>query len=154
MLIQLFDHYAWADARVAAALTAAHDSAERRRAIELYGHAAAAAETWLARIQARTPTRALWAPIELQAAIALSRDSLDGLRAVARESDVLVGRQVSYTNSSGASFRNTLSDCLLQAALHGVHHRAQINLLLRAAGETPPAIDYIAFVRERDATAR
>jgi uncharacterized damage-inducible protein DinB len=154
MLIQLLDHYAWADARTLSALTTARDTVERGRASALYGHTSAAADTWLARIEGRAPARALWAPIDLAAAADLSRRSVALLGALARGSEAELKREVAYQNSTGTTFRNTVSDCLLQVALHGVHHRAQINLLLRAAGETPPLIDYIAFLRERDGATR
>ncbi len=39
----------------------------------------------------------------------------------------------------------TLFDTFYQLCAHGVHHRAQINSLLRELGLTPPLIDYIGW---------
>lgn len=40
----------------------------------------------------------------------------------------------------------TLGDTVLQVALHGVHHRAQVNARLRELGATPPLVDYIGWI--------
>ena len=48
-----------------------------------------------------------------------------------------LGREVAET---------TLGETLFQVCSHSVHHRAQVNLQLRAHGGTPPLIDYIAWL--------
>ena len=40
----------------------------------------------------------------------------------------------------------TIAQTALQLALHSSHHRGQINVRLRTAGEEPPLVDYIAWV--------
>ncbi len=40
----------------------------------------------------------------------------------------------------------TLGDSVLQAPLHSLHHRAQINMRLRDLGLEPPIVDYIYWV--------
>jgi uncharacterized damage-inducible protein DinB len=37
-------------------------------------------------------------------------------------------------------------DTVLQAAMHTHYHRGQVNMRLRELGETPPLVDYIAWV--------
>ncbi len=58
-----------------------------------------------------------------------------------------IERKVSYTNSQGKEFTNTVQDILLHLSLHAPHHRGQINAELRAEGYDPPYIDYIQAVR-------
>lgn len=41
--------------------------------------------------------------------------------------------------------KTTLFDTFYQLCAHGVHHRAQINTLLRELGISPPLIDYIGW---------
>ncbi len=53
-----------------------------------------------------------------------------------------------YQNTSGTPYRTPLTEILEHVFHHGTHHRGQIALLLREAGETPLPLDYIAFVRE------
>lgn len=40
----------------------------------------------------------------------------------------------------------TIADTLLQAALHSIHHRAQVSARLREMGIDPPMIDFVAWV--------
>ena len=44
-------------------------------------------------------------------------------------------------------FHSPLGDILAHLPMHGQHHRGQVNADLRAAGITPPAIDFIAASR-------
>ncbi len=58
----------------------------------------------------------------------------------------------------GASFGGppvmvAVIESMLQLCGHGTHHRAQLLNMLRHSGVTPPAIDYVVFVRERQAAA-
>jgi uncharacterized damage-inducible protein DinB len=54
---------------------------------------------------------------------------------------------VSYRNSAGREFTNTVADIVTHVAMHGSHHRGQIALKLRASGQEPPYVDYIQFAR-------
>lgn len=40
----------------------------------------------------------------------------------------------------------TISETVLQVALHSLYHRGQINARLREVGGSPPLVDYIAWV--------
>jgi len=56
-------------------------------------------------------------------------------------------RKVSYTNSQGNTFSNSVREILTHLVLHAPHHRGQINAELRDEGIAPPYIDYIQAVR-------
>lgn len=62
--------------------------------------------------------------------------------------DADIERKVSYTNSQGKEYTNSICEILTHLALHAPHHRGQINAELRAEGYTPPYIDYIEAVRK------
>ena len=62
----------------------------------------------------------------------------DGLDAIA-----------TYKNSSGVEFTNTIREILTHVFFHSGHHRGQILSYIRAAGETPPYIDFIGFLRRK-----
>jgi uncharacterized damage-inducible protein DinB len=65
-----------------------------------------------------------------------------------------IDRTVAYSNSAGQSFETAIEDILLHVALHGSHHRGQVNLLLRQSGSETAAVDYIGFIRGVDAATR
>ncbi|TFF34688.1 DinB family protein [Mucilaginibacter psychrotolerans] len=54
---------------------------------------------------------------------------------------------ITYTNTKGEAFRNTLSDILAHVVNHGTHHRAQIGQYLKQAGAELPISDYIFYIR-------
>jgi uncharacterized damage-inducible protein DinB len=148
-LSNLFDHALWADARAHAA-TAGIDPArsERAQAIRLYAHIAAAEHVWLARLEGRAQSHAVWPELSLDAAAELSRESLAALREIAMGDERALSREVEYRNSAGQTYRNRVVDILTQVALHGCYHRGQIALLARQGGVAPAATDYIVFVRD------
>ena len=55
---------------------------------------------------------------------------------------------IRYSNLSGRSFSNSLSDILIHLANHGTYHRGQMATLLRQQGFDPLPTDYIIFCRE------
>lgn len=56
-------------------------------------------------------------------------------------------RIVSYRNSKGKEFKNSVRDILTHVALRGQYHRGQINLLLSANEIEPVNVDFITFRR-------
>jgi uncharacterized damage-inducible protein DinB len=55
--------------------------------------------------------------------------------------------KVTYTSTEGETYTNTVADIVSQVVTHGAHHRGQIIAALRAAGHTPPLLDFIYAVR-------
>jgi uncharacterized damage-inducible protein DinB len=143
---KLFEHLAWADARVLDSLRAMPHP--NQRALDLYAHVLGAEHVWLSRILGRTPHEKIWPDLTLDRAAALAAENAAGLRELlgSRSANELQ-RHVAYTNSAGLAFESTVEDMLLQVALHGCYHRGQVALLLRDAGAEPAPTDYIAFVR-------
>jgi uncharacterized damage-inducible protein DinB len=149
VLTALFDHLVWADARTLEALRAMPpDGAETARAWAIYAHLAAAAHTWLARLEGRTPVHPVWPALEPGAATALAQESAAALRARAAACDAAeLARPVAYRTSSGAALVNTVGEILAHVALHGSYHRGQLALLARQGGGAPAVTDFIAFAR-------
>jgi uncharacterized damage-inducible protein DinB len=55
-----------------------------------------------------------------------------------------------YFDLKGRKWAQPLWQILLHVVNHSTHHRGQISGFLRALGKTPPPLDFIVFVRERD----
>jgi uncharacterized damage-inducible protein DinB len=145
-LHRLFAHMRWADERALEALRGADPVPQR--ALETFAHVLGAEHVWLARLQQRPASVAVWPVLDLDACERLARenaaefdDLLDGL---APED---LQRTVSYQNSAGQSFDTRREDILLHVAMHGSYHRGQVATLLRQEGAVPEPTDYIAFVR-------
>jgi uncharacterized damage-inducible protein DinB len=153
-LSRLYEHLGWADARVLEALRAAPDPA-RRRPLELFAHILGSEHVWLARMMATQPRLAVWPSLTLGDAERIAEENREVFRALlAGLGPDGLHRVVSYVNSAGASFENTMQDILIHVAMHGHYHRGQVALLLRDGGAEPPTTDYVAFIRGAPAARR
>jgi uncharacterized damage-inducible protein DinB len=146
-IARLVKHMQWADAQTLAALRAVTPPAE---ALKWYAHVIAVERVWYARIANEDwKAQKVWPEMSLDECEELAaRNQAQLERIMVRLSEDELARQVTYVNSVGATFTNTVADMLIHTALHGVHHRGQIAASLRRAGTAPPVLDYIHFVRE------
>ena len=71
------------------------------------------------------------------------RAFLAGLR------DEDIGRNVEYLNPRGEKRSMPLGELMQHGAIHGVHHRGQVALLLRMLGYAPGNVDLLIYHAER-----
>lgn len=151
-ITRLLEHMLWADDRVAESIS--RQPAASRQAWDLYAHILGAEQVWLARI-AGAPQGDVWPDPDPDALDELRRTVQQEYVALVRElDDEGLRESIAYTNSAGNDFESTVSDILHHVFLHGSYHRAQVALLMRAAGGEPATTDYIAFVRGSAAATR
>jgi uncharacterized damage-inducible protein DinB len=149
LLAHLFEHLAWADREVLAALERA--PSPPAEALRLLSHLLAAERVWLGRIRGESEgLPAVWPePASLAQAAARLEENRAGYRALMATLEAPdLDRPVAYRSSRGEPFTTRLEDILAQVVLHGAHHRGQIALLVREAGGAPAGTDYITFVRQ------
>lgn len=140
-----FDH--WANL---VSLDAVAPVSERApRSLAWLNHIVGAKRVWLARVTGSMLPFGVnpdFDPVELRAQFELAdegwRTFLDS------QTDADMARVIAYTNLKGDPFTTPLGDILTHVAIHGQHHRGQVNADLRAAGTAPPAIDYIHAARK------
>jgi uncharacterized damage-inducible protein DinB/uncharacterized protein YciI len=152
--LELFDYDRWAGLRCVRALEGlASPSAEVMR---LWTHVVISLETWFERVIAAQPPRTDFWPTGLDLATLARR--LEGAQRAWRmhlerlEADGFA-RVVRFKNSKGEECADPLEAIVRHVVNHGTHHRAQVASLLRAAGHTPPALDFIVWRRELAKTA-
>ena len=149
----LFRYNDWATGQLIGALEKARADVRESEALphacHLLSHLVRAQEVWLGRIQG-TDAAALpiWEETDVQTSAERSAAStkawLDFLSDLTAND---FATDVRYQNSKGQSFTNTLREVAAHVINHSTHHRAQIALLLRQAGLTPPPTDYIFYAR-------
>lgn len=150
---RLWAHAVWADGRLLDALRAGGEPPAE--ALVEYAHVLGAEETWLARLEGRAPSAPVWPEPSLEDAAALAARLSEGYgRYLEGLTERKLEEPVTYRNSAGVEFTNTVGDILLHVALHGQYHRGKVNLLLRRAGREPAPADYIAWVRGAAAATR
>ena len=150
---RLVRHLAWVDERLA-------DSLERAgqldpTALQIFAHVLGAEHVWLSRLTGSRSEVAVWPALTAAQCAELARRNarelaayVDGLTPEALQD------RVTYTNSAGLTFSDTVEDILLHLCLHGAYHRGQVARALREAGERPEPTDYIAFIRGAPAATR
>ncbi len=143
---RLIAHAEWADRALLDALQKLPEAPGE--AVAEMAHVLGAAEVWLSRLEQRPTRTAVWPELPLARLSELASTVHAGYaRYVGGLDEAALDRPVSYTNTAGRSFENSVGDIVFQAVLHGQYHRGKLNLRLRQAGASPVPTDYIAFVR-------
>ncbi|MGH7638716.1 MAG: DinB family protein [Gemmatimonadaceae bacterium] len=146
LLRRMWAHLSWADDLLWKALSAPRDgdAAVWRE----YSHIVGAEEVWLARLEQREARLPIWPEVS-RAELATRRAQM-----VAGYSQYLnalttatIDVPVTYRNTAGKEFSNSVADILAHVALHGQYHRGKINAMLRNSGLDPVPVDYIAWAR-------
>jgi uncharacterized damage-inducible protein DinB len=71
------------------------------------------------------------------------------LRFLQEKTEEELHSDVVFTGYDGGKFSAKLKDIVLQLNYHNIHHRAQIQMVLRAQGLDAPFVDYIGTVYKK-----
>lgn len=155
----LFDYHAWANARLLTVVGALSEEEFTRDVAGGWGsvrdtlvHTLSTERGWLERCGGpergprldpadyATPEalRAEWAEAE-----ALLCAFVDGLE------DEDLDREAAYAGAGGARRSMPVGELLQHVAVHAVHHRGGVAVLLRELGYAPPAMDLLFYHAER-----
>ncbi|MGZ4789299.1 MAG: DinB family protein [Terriglobales bacterium] len=146
-LERLFEYDDWANREVVAALRALPYAPHK--AVRLMAHVVAVEYVWLARLK-HQPDPAVWPEWNLEE-VAHHREALPAIIADYFKGILpdALGNEITYTNTKGETWKNSIADVLTQITIHSAYHRGQIAMVLRDTGVTPPYTDYIQAVRTR-----
>ena len=115
----------------------------------LLSHLLRAGQVWLGRIQGLADVGLeLWKTDSLM----VCRDRIEAntesfANALAGLEPKALLQSVYYTNTKGTPFSTPLSGTLDHVFNHSTHHRGQVALLVRDAGQVPEPLDLIAYLR-------
>lgn len=145
---KMFEHLTWANARILKALQ--NMKVENEETVQLFSHILFAEKVWFTRLQGLDSSNIpIWTEVDLKVCSELVEQNKElSTKFLSQLSNTDLDKLVFYRNSKGTEFKNTIREILTHIALHGQHHRGQINLKLRADGIEPANIDFITFVRE------
>jgi uncharacterized damage-inducible protein DinB len=127
------------------------DGAEYKRAVAIFAHLVGARHVWLYRLGAvPDPPAVLFPENPDLAAVAADWEGLRRKWAdyLAAATDADLARVFDYRSFDGHPFRNTIEDVLAHLFTHSAYHRGQIATLVKAAGGTPAATDFVYWCRE------
>ena len=147
--LKLFSYNDWANRRMCEAVQ--RSGIPDTRALAILNHIVQVQRLWLDRIQGINAGNHLWDPAPIAEILELSEiSSREWSQFLAIAPSDSWARRVSYVNSRGVAFVNSLEEVVTQVINHSTHHRAQVGLMIRQAGHQPPVLDFISFARNED----
>lgn len=154
LLLELYRHMEWADARVWGAIGSSEPADDRLRTLLVHLHTVQWAFLFV--WQGRHPGESYRAPdsfASLADVRAWARPVYQVERELLSSPDSDYGRVVNLPWAAQLEAHlgrhpgpTTLGETACQVANHSTYHRGQINMRLRDLGMTPPLVDYIAWL--------
>lgn len=111
----------------------------------LFSHVMNAHQIWLDRIVSETGNADAWKVHEVDHWLGLHESNHFRTLQVLEDEDL--GKVISYTNSKGHQFENSVQDILFHVVNHSTYPRGQVAALLVASGVRVPVSDFIAYKR-------
>ena len=134
-------------------LEAIFEAGKPQNAVKLMAHLLGAPQIWLSRcIEIQLPGSSIWPNWQaVQFKYIIEENHVAWHNFLATLNNENISRGVTYNNSKGEQFQNSLVNILTHVVNHGTHHRAQIGLILKQAGlENLQSTDYVFYIREQN----
>jgi uncharacterized damage-inducible protein DinB len=144
---KMYEHLNWANQRIFETLQSIED--ENQEVWRLFSHILNAEKVWITRLRGMDSSQLpIWSEVDIEICAELVKQNEESFTAFFTNlANTDLDKIISYTNSKGREFKNSVRDILTHVALHGQYHRGQINSRLRVVGIEPINIDFITFVR-------
>lgn len=120
---------------------------DKTEAIRYFSHLVNSQNKWLKRIQVfpQDPKMDWWEPVYALEALEQEWDNSlqEWIRFLQNQTEAALFEEVRFVGFDGAVWACVLKDIVLQLNYHSIHHRAQVQTIVRAQGLEPDFIDYI-----------
>ena len=120
---------------------------DKEQSIKFFSHLINSQYKWMARIKQdpAAPQMSWWDPVYPLEMLAVEwKKSLDlWLDYISYLPEDQLTREIIFTGFDGAKWAATPQDIALQLNYHSIHHRAQIQSIIRSQGIEPDFVDYI-----------
>lgn len=155
---RLFEYDNWANQKMLQML----ESADNRRALELYSHLLEAHLVWFERIgkiklshaaseaaELARQTKA-WSIFTNEQCVKITDELKEKWQLLLTQlGDSGLNERFSYTNLKGETFSNSFADVLTHVVNHSTYHRGQVAISLKENGVAIPSTDFIFFARTK-----
>ena len=123
----------------------AHPTLFKEKINILTSHTLNAHHIWNHRILGTLPTFSVWQELGLEQLQCINTENFEKSIQILHQKEL--DENISYTNSKGQAFTNTVTDILFHIINHSTYHRGQIISLLKEEGLPPVITDYIFYKR-------
>ncbi|MFO7525457.1 MAG: DinB family protein [Ignavibacteriaceae bacterium] len=144
--IHLFIYIDWATKESVKSIKKLDDPSDRL--LTIISHIVATEQLWYDRVtQAKIPISP-WEKYSLDECITQSSIiTSKWIRLLEERGEEGLSEIITYLNTKGDKFKNSLMDIVFHTINHSSYHRAQVALLVRDAGGEPALTDYIVYAR-------
>jgi uncharacterized damage-inducible protein DinB len=143
----LLDTFEFNDRANRKLLTKIKELRDPEEAIKLFSHLVNSQKKWMARITQDPDAHELdwWKPQHRSEELEgeWGKSLTPWLEYIAARTDEELAAEVAFIGFDGTRFAATPKDIALQLNYHSIHHRAQIQTILRQQGVEPDFVDYI-----------
>lgn len=115
------------------------------KAVKLYNHLLNAHQIWNNRIDPKQTTFGIWEIHPIQDCKEIDKQNYEHSLLILDEFDL--NDTMSYSNTRGQKFSNSIRDIFFHVVNHSTYHRGQIATEFREHGIGPLATDYIFYKR-------
>ena len=145
--IRLFKYNDWANNLVLDTLS--KNSVKDPDIFKIFSHVINAQFIWMSRITGNKEIhKPVWSLHSLKDLKEFSKESTQlWLNYLSKLDEKELQRSISYSNSEGHAFSNTVMDMLPHIVNHASYHRGQVNKLIRREGFPVNNTDYITYRR-------
>ena len=142
---QQIAYNSWANQLIAEAIGESTETRTDASLLKQFGHLLHVEIEWYNRVMKVNADTVIWPTLSYEECVDLMSK---GSAVDFSEFLPILDEVCSYKNSKGVEYKTKVSKILQHVIIHGQHHRAQIALLLRQKGVTPPGTDFIYFTRQ------
>lgn len=144
--IRLFNYHNWANKKVINGIKEAGISDDG--IMKILSHILLSEKTWLQRLKSEKYDNKFWLPLTLDECTKLSLENSSHISAYLNSlSEEYLEKKVTYINSKGIKYTDTVEQILTHLSHHSAYHRGQIAKEIRRLGKEPVYTDYIAYLR-------
>ena len=143
---RLFNYHSWANKKLIDELISKNIKDDP--VIKILSHLLLAEKTWLQRLKSEKYDNKFWLPLTLDECTKLSNENSlkisEHLNSLSEED---LEKKVTYINSKGIKYTNSIEQILTHLSHHSAYHRGQIAKEMRRLNKEPVYTDYIAYLR-------
>ncbi len=117
------------------------------KSVTLINHTINAQQIWNARIEKKSSPVGVWLIRPLHELKIINFENYQKSLAIVAACNF--DEKISYSNSTGKAYENTVRDMMFHAINHSTYHRGQIATDFKLNGIAPLSADYIFYQREQ-----
>ena len=148
-LKKLFNFDRWANDKLINSLK--NQQINDQNVLKLLSHIVLAEQIWILRLKnSNYKNKNFWQVLDILECESISNSNYqDYIKFIETKEDASeFTKTITYKNSKGIEYTDTIENTLTHVAFHSTYHRGQIAKEVRKLNKEPVLTDYIAYIRE------